>query len=43
MRKIITLNNNFCIEFIDFMLAGKTLDFANLSSPNNFQKHDDVI
>ena len=29
----------FCIEFIDFMLAGKTLfDFTNLSSPNNFKK-----
>ena len=29
----------FCIGFIDFMLAGKTLtDFANLFSPNNFKK-----
>ena len=29
----------FCIGFIDFMLAGKTLfDFTNLSSPNNFKK-----
>ena len=29
----------FGIEFIDFMLAGKTLfDFTNLSSPNNFKK-----
>ena len=29
----------FCIGFVEFMLAGKTLtDFANLSSPNNFQK-----
>ena len=27
----------FCIEFINFMLAGKTLtDFTNLFSPNNF-------
>ena len=27
----------FCIGFIDFTLAGKTLtDFANLFSPNNF-------
>ena len=27
----------FCIGFIDFMLAGKTLtDFTNLFSPNNF-------
>ena len=29
----------FCIRFIDFMLAGKTLtDFTNLFSPNNFKK-----
>ena len=29
----------FCIGFIDFMLAGKTLtDFKNLFSPNNFKK-----
>ena len=29
----------FCIGFIDFMLAGKTLiDFTNLFSPNNFLK-----
>ena len=28
----------FCIGFVEFMLAGKTLtDFANLSSPNNFK------
>ena len=28
----------FCIEVIDFMLAGKTLtDFINLFSPNNFK------
>ena len=27
----------FCIGFIDFMLAGKTLtEFTNLFSPNNF-------
>ena len=27
----------FCIGFIDFMIAGKTLtDFTNLFSPNNF-------
>ena len=30
---------HFCIGFIDFMLAGKTLtDFTNLFSPNNFKK-----
>ena len=29
----------FCIRFIDFMLAGKTLtDYKNLFSPNNFKK-----
>ena len=34
----------FCIEFIDFMLAGKTLtEDTNLFSPNNFKKNDDVI
>ena len=34
----------FCIGFIDFMLAGKTLtEFTNLFSPNNFKKNDDMI
>ena len=34
----------FCIGFIDFVLAGKTLtDFTNLFSPNNFKKNDDII
>ena len=34
----------FCIGFIDFMLAGKTLtDFTNLFSPNNFKKNDEII
>ena len=34
----------FCIGFIDFMLAGKTLtEFTNLFSLNNFQKNDDMI
>ena len=34
----------FCIGFIDFMLAGKTLtEYANLLSPNNFKKNDDII
>ena len=29
----------FCIGFIDFMFAGKTLiDFTNLFSPNKFKK-----
>ena len=34
----------FCIGFIDFMLAGKTLiKFTNIFSPNNFKKNDDII
>ena len=34
----------FCIEFVDFMLAGKNLaEFSNLFSPNSFKKNDDII
>ena len=34
----------FCIEFIDYMLKGKTLlDYTNLFSPNDFKKNDQVI
>ena len=34
----------FCIGFIDFMLAGKTLtEFATLFSPNNFKNNDIII
>ena len=34
----------FCIGFIDFMLAGKTLtEYTNLFSPNNFKENDDII
>ena len=34
----------FCIGFINFMLAGKTLiDFTNLFSPNNFKRNDDIV
>ena len=34
----------FCIGFIDFMLAGKTLtEFTNIFSPNSFLKNDDII
>ena len=34
----------FCIGFIDFMIAGKTLtDFTNLFSSNNFKKNDDIV
>ena len=34
----------FCIGFIDFMLAEKTLtEFTNLFLLNNFKKNDDII
>ena len=34
----------FCIRFIDYMLAGKSLtDYTNLLSPNNFKRNDDII
>ena len=34
----------FCIEFIDFMFAGKTLiDFTGLFSPYDFEKNDKII
>ena len=34
----------FCIEFINYMLKGKTLlDHTNLFSPNDFKKNDQVI
>ena len=34
----------FCIEFINYMLKGKTLlDYTNLFSPNDFKKNDQLI
>ena len=34
----------FCIGFIDFMLAGKTLiDYTTLFSPHDFNKNDRII
>ena len=34
----------FCIGFINFMVAGKTLtDFTDLFSQNDFKKSDDII
>ena len=34
----------FCIEFINFILKGKTLlDYTNLFSPNDFKNNDQVI
>ena len=33
----------FFIEFINYMLKGKALDYTNLFSPNDFKKNDQVI
>ena len=34
----------FCIGFIDFMFAGRTLiDFTDLFSPYDFKKNDKII
>ena len=34
----------FCIEFINYMLKGKTLlDYTNLFSPNDFKKNDRTV
>ena len=34
----------FCIGFIDFMLAGKTLiDYKSLFSPYDFDRNDQII
>ena len=34
----------FCIGFINFMFKGKSLtDYANIFSPNNFEKNGDII
>ena len=34
----------FCIEFISYILKGKTLlDYTNLFSPNDFQKNDRIV
>ena len=34
----------FCIGFIDFMLAGKTLtDYNALFSPHDFDKNDQIV
>ena len=38
------IHGYFCIGFIDFMLACKTLtDCANLFSPHDFKKNDSII
>ena len=34
----------FCIKFIDFMFAGRSLiDFTSLFFPYDFKKNDDII
>ena len=34
----------YCIEFINYMLKGKTLlDYTNLFSPNDCKKNDQII
>ena len=34
----------YCIEFINYMLKGKTLlDYTNLFSPNDFKKNHQII
>ena len=34
----------FCVEFIDFMFAGKSLiDFTSLLFPYDFKKNDKII
>ena len=34
----------YCIEFINYMLTGKTfLDYTNLFSPNDFKNNDQII
>ena len=34
----------YCIAFIEYMLAGKTLSYyTNLFSPNDYNKNDKII
>ena len=34
----------FCIDFMEYMLAGKTfLDYTNLLFPNDYTKNDKII
>ena len=34
---------HYCIEFINHMLKGKTLDYTNSFSPNDFKKNYQII
>ena len=39
-----TMCGFYCIAFIEYLIAGKTLlEYANLFSPNNYQKNDKII
>ena len=39
-----TMCGYFCIEFIDFMLKGKSLlEYTNLFSPNGYEKNNKII
>ena len=39
-----TMFGYFCIEFIDFMLKGKSLlEYTNLFSPNGYEKNNKII
>ena len=34
----------YCIDFIEYMLSGKTfLDYTNLVSPNDYKKNGKII
>ena len=38
------MSGYFCIEFIDFMLKGKSLlDYSSSFSPNDYEKNDEII
>ena len=38
------MSGYFCIGFVDFMLAGKTLiDYTSFFYPYDFEKNDDII
>ena len=39
-----TMCGFYCIAFIEYLIAGKTLlEYANLFSPNNYQKNEKII
>ena len=42
--KVSIMCGSYFIEFINYMLKGKTLlDYTNLFSPDNFKKNDQII